>query len=62
MRIASLEVFWPATGQTQQFSGLDVRQWYEVREGVDVARRVEHLRFALPKVAGAAPKRVLPGN
>jgi hypothetical protein len=62
LRVVSLEVFWPATGQTQRFSGLDVKQWYEIREGVDGARRLKLPRFALPEAAAAPPERVLSGN
>jgi VCBS repeat protein/ASPIC/UnbV protein len=61
-RVASLEVFWPATGQTQRFSGLDVKEWYEIREGARGARRVKLPRFALPEVPGTPPERVLSGN
>jgi VCBS repeat protein/ASPIC/UnbV protein len=59
LRIASLEVFWPATGQRQQFSKLDLKKRYEIREGVDVPRRVNYPRFALPNVPGDALDRVL---
>jgi hypothetical protein len=62
LRVVSLEVFWPATGQTQRFSGLDVKQWYEIREGAGGARRVKLPRFIRPRVAGAPPERVLSGN
>jgi hypothetical protein len=59
-RIAGLEVFWPATGQTQRVSGLDLRNWYEIREGSDVARRLERVRFALPSLAADASAHVPP--
>jgi hypothetical protein len=32
-RVSSVEVFWPATGETQRVTGLGLRRWYEIREG-----------------------------
>jgi hypothetical protein len=60
--VASLEVHWPATGQTQQFSRLDARQWYEIREGAAAARRVKRPSFALRDSTGAASDLVATDN
>jgi hypothetical protein len=31
-RVSGVEIFWPATGETQRVSGLQLRRWYEIRE------------------------------
>jgi len=49
--ISSVEIFWPATGQTQRLQGLEMRHWYEIREGVDTPRPLKRPRFALPAPA-----------
>ena len=62
LRIVSLEVVWPATGETQRFTDVDLGEWYEIREGHDVARRLEHPRFALPDPTDAAKDHQIPGR
>lgn len=54
-RIVALEIFWPVTGDTQRLPDLELDQWYEVREGVEEARRLDLPRFALPGAAETAP-------
>ncbi len=51
-RIASLEIFWPVTGQTQRLSGLKPDRRYRVREGVESASRVQRASFRLGGEAG----------
>jgi hypothetical protein len=40
-RVSRVEVFWPATGQTQVLEGLEPRHRYHVREGAPAATPVE---------------------
>ena len=58
-KVVSLEVFWPVTGETQRLSGLDRNQWYEIREGEEVARKLDRPGFALPDASDAEPESVL---
>jgi hypothetical protein len=51
-RILSVEVHWPATGQTQKLAGLQPNRRYRVREGEDPLP-VERPRFRM----GGDPKR-----
>jgi hypothetical protein len=46
-RITTVEVSWPATGQTQTVRGLQPNRRYRVREGVEAAAPVERPRFLL---------------
>jgi hypothetical protein len=46
-RILSVEVRWPATGQTQTVTGVEPRHRYHVREGDGRARRVDRPAFKL---------------
>ena len=46
-KIRAVEVLWPATGQTQAFSGLEMRQRYRIQEGANAAERVLLQPFAL---------------
>ena len=39
-RVDGVEVFWPATGETQRVSGLEPRRRYRIREGSPEAREV----------------------
>jgi hypothetical protein len=67
--IASVEIFWPATGQTQRLTGLSRDRGYYVREGASAAIEVVRPRFKIGAMerssrrsAGAADPsaRVLP--
>jgi hypothetical protein len=48
-RIASVEISWPATGETQVLRGLQPNKRYRVREGVEGATLVERARFRIPR-------------
>jgi hypothetical protein len=41
-----LEIHWPASGDTQTFRDLDVRQWLEITESEEQARPVSHPSIA----------------
>jgi FG-GAP-like repeat/ASPIC and UnbV len=51
--ISRVEIFWPVTGLTQQFSGLEIDRMYHVREGEDSATPVELRTFSWPRMPTA---------
>jgi hypothetical protein len=48
-RIASVDVFWPATGLTQTVRGLEVDRRYRIREGASAASRVDLPSFKIAR-------------
>ena len=54
-RIESVEVLWPATGQTQKIEGLRVDHTYRLREGAPAAVLADMASFRLRRPPGDAP-------
>jgi hypothetical protein len=52
-RVLSVKVLWPTTGKSQEFSGLEAGRWHRIREGEDVAQRLDRPAFALASAAKA---------
>jgi hypothetical protein len=50
--ISRVEVFWPVTGVTQVFEGLEINRLYHIREGTAEAARVELRSFTWPVARG----------
>jgi hypothetical protein len=46
-RVVSVKVFWPATGKTQELTGLEPGRWHRIREGDDAVQRLDRPAFAL---------------
>jgi hypothetical protein len=51
--IARVEIFWPATGQTQTMDGLSLDRGYTIREGDKVGHEIVLKSFAWPAVSSA---------
>jgi hypothetical protein len=46
-RIVAVRVYWPVSGKTQTFDGLEPGRWYRLREGTPAARAFTAPRFVL---------------
>ncbi len=51
--VKRVEIFWPVTGKTQVVEGLQINQFYHVREGAPEPTRVELRSFKWPAALGA---------
>jgi FG-GAP-like repeat/ASPIC and UnbV len=60
--VKRVEIFWPVTGVTQVVTGLQINQFYQVREGTDQAVKVELKSFKWPTTAAAHHHHQAPGN
>ena len=63
-KVETLEVFWPTTGETQQFHDLAVDQFIEIIEGIDQTSRLEVMALELgsPSNDPNGPERESPRN
>jgi hypothetical protein len=54
-RVIAVKVFWPVSGETQTFAGLEPGRWYRIREGEPKAHSFVVKRFDLGGTSDARP-------